>query len=533
MEVAHGLRQQAFDVLHAVGILENGLERVSFRGAHIAAANFVHAAAQIAEGVQGHFGSARDAVGIRRHLRKRDEPAAVGSDQQAEVLLQVAAQFSKRSVLIGGIKNQQAAELRVGVNGLQRRIVQAVRQMNGEDYVVEEIHHRRSLGGDPATRGVDRDVVGVHADFRQHGGHQGGFVFAVSVLVQEDFRRGVRLPSADAELDGDITNIALDKRGDGLHLAEKGRRRSGQRRYFLSDFGRSSAAIGGKLRLPLSHVVPRFEAAVLESRRRRERNHKLARDAPPGRHVGYFANAGDILEDPLPLVGAGGNRRDFGVIEPGGFVLPARRQLQRIVGLRDGVRVLEYPVVLKNIRTRVGFHFVTDDVAGLRRRNVKVLCSDVGNQLGILDAEKRAFDGVLVFHFVVFALRRNAPAFHGGDFFVGAESYVHFAVVASTGAKNFVGTPRDAFYLAVGLDDGDVFRIEEDRVGLFVMRWKRRVDGRVHPRGGVRAARRERRVNEKDRKTAEGKRASHGHGRLSCWPPPWRVEESTAGRPES
>ena len=76
---------------------------------------------------------------------------------------------------------------------------------------------------------------------------------------------------------------------------------------------------------------------------------------------------------------------------------------------------LKHPNILQYHGLLVFFVFVTDNVAGIWRRNLQQLLLHVGDQFAARNFRKSDFDRFFVFHFVVFALRRDAPAAKAGD----------------------------------------------------------------------------------------------------------------------
>ena len=71
----------------------------------------------------------------------------------------------------------------------------------------------------------------------QHGTHKGGFIFAVAVPVREDVGRSMRLPSADADFDGDVADIALHELRNRAHFLDRSVAGSGKGRDFLLSLG--------------------------------------------------------------------------------------------------------------------------------------------------------------------------------------------------------------------------------------------------------------------------------------------------------
>ena len=74
--------------------------------------------------------------------------------------------------------------------------------------------------GNGSPLGIDDHVVGINAHFAQHGSHQCGFVFAISVTMQKDIRRWVRLPTTNAQFNRYITDISLHEFGKRTHFLQ-------------------------------------------------------------------------------------------------------------------------------------------------------------------------------------------------------------------------------------------------------------------------------------------------------------------------
>ena len=75
--------------------------------------------------------------------------------------------------------------------------VVAFGDFDGGDHVIADDGGR--VGIDDAAAGVDHDESAVNADGGEHGGEQGGFVFAVAVTIAEDVAGVVGLVAADAQ----------------------------------------------------------------------------------------------------------------------------------------------------------------------------------------------------------------------------------------------------------------------------------------------------------------------------------------------
>src|SRR5208283_5004655 len=97
------------------------------------------------------------------------------------------------------------------------------------------------------------------------------------------------------------------------------------------------------------------------------------------------------------------------IVEPGGFVLPVGGNLQGVMALPRRALPLEVPYVLQSQRLLFDIVLVADDVPRIRRGNAEEFDLHIRDQFAPFDLRQRDFRGVLVLHFVVFTLRRDAP----------------------------------------------------------------------------------------------------------------------------
>jgi len=118
-------------------------------------------------------------------------------------------------------------------------------------------------------------------------------------------------------------------------------------------------------------------------------------------------------------------------------------------------------------------------------RNPQELDADIAHQFTAFDAWERNFDSLFVPYFVIFPLRRNAPASKSIHFGMAIKEDRSDAIFASAGTKDFVGDTNLHFDLIDG-DNGNIcFLIQHDRIRFLVMGRQRRGDEGMHPRGRV------------------------------------------------
>ena len=140
-------------------------------------------------------------------------------------------------------------------SGYQRGVSQSVGQLDSSDHMVEAAV-RRSTWRDGAPFCIDNDMVGVNANLAKHGAEESSLVLTVAVPMRKNLSCGMGLPATDTELDTDITNVALDERGESLHFFQSGGFRRSQRSDLLFDFRRRVRATPDQIDIPLTHLVP-------------------------------------------------------------------------------------------------------------------------------------------------------------------------------------------------------------------------------------------------------------------------------------
>ena len=84
-----------------------------------------------------------------------------------------------------------------------------VGQLDRKNRVIE---YRGMIGRtDDAAIRIDQDVFGADPHFLQQAAEQRCFVLTIAVASMKNVARGMRLVSADADLDRHIANIGLQK----------------------------------------------------------------------------------------------------------------------------------------------------------------------------------------------------------------------------------------------------------------------------------------------------------------------------------
>src|SRR6185312_13879703 len=111
-------------------------------------------------------------------------------------------------------------QLWVFIQRRERLLITSFRQLDSK-YDVIESHIRRCVFQGHTSIGVNRHVVGLHSDLRQHGGEHVGFVLAVTKAVVEDLARWMGLKTANTDLNGRVTYIALSKTSEGLNALQR------------------------------------------------------------------------------------------------------------------------------------------------------------------------------------------------------------------------------------------------------------------------------------------------------------------------
>src|SRR5437899_3287423 len=93
-------------------------------------------------------------------------------------------------------------------------------ELDGQDDVVES-QRRGKLRHDHAPAGIDQHVVRPDPDLVEHGAQQRGLVFAVSVSVGENVPGWMGLVTADANLNGHVTDVPLNEGCQGSYLVKR------------------------------------------------------------------------------------------------------------------------------------------------------------------------------------------------------------------------------------------------------------------------------------------------------------------------
>src|SRR5205085_10233599 len=163
-------------------------------------------------------------------------------------------------------------------SGHKRGVSNSVRQLDGE-YLMIESPVRRRFWHNRSSLGVDGHLIGVNSDLLQHRGHQGGFVFAITITVAENVGSRVRLPSPDSQFDCHITNIILHKGRQGFHFLQWSRRVCRERRNFLLYVRRRVTPPTLQVPVPRTHVVPVAEYLVSYAAAREERYDHLSSES--------------------------------------------------------------------------------------------------------------------------------------------------------------------------------------------------------------------------------------------------------------
>src|SRR6202035_5798173 len=114
-------------------------------------------------------------------------------------------------------EEKKFAQLWMLEGGDERRVGQAVGQFYGCDYVIKAVVSRH-VACDGAAFVVNDHVVGLHANFAQHGAHQGGFVFAIPIMMGKNIGSRMWLKTADTQLYCNVAYVMLHKTADHLHL---------------------------------------------------------------------------------------------------------------------------------------------------------------------------------------------------------------------------------------------------------------------------------------------------------------------------
>ncbi len=307
--------------------------------------------------------------------------------------------------------------------------------------------------------------------------------------MAEYFGGGMGLVPADAQLNRDVANIILHESRQRLHFSQCGWNRGGQVSDLLLDLGRRVATAAREAEIPGAEFVPALNARILPARGYQRDDHATG-DAAPRRHVLFDAYRANIVYRPMPLARRRLGRVFLRVIEPVRLVGPAARQLQGVMRLAHGNRVLEAPFVHHDVGPQLLFHLVADDAARRGSRDTQRLRAQITHQLAAIDADDGGFDGILLLDLVVLTGDGNAPGMQIGNAALWVEIYAYGAPRLAVGPQYPDRLAIQFFDLAVGLNGQRRFGIEHDCIRLVIMRRKSAVELRVHPRRGVARLRR-------------------------------------------
>src|SRR5580658_134603 len=371
--------------------------------------------------------------------------------------------------------------------GYQRAVRHVRRQLNRNNYVIKPTHVRWRLRHHRASLRIDHHVVVFDANLPQHRRHQRYLVLAISVPVREHLRRRMRLPPSYPQFDRYVTYVLLREPCQRLHFLERRPSRSRQRHHLLLYFRRSIRTPAQQSLVPNSHLLPILEPFVLcGSAGREKRYDHLPCHSRPRRHIVFVPDSFYVAHHPLRLVS---RLRHFGfrIVQPRRFVFPSLRKLQRVVRLAHRARLLKEPHVLQNVRLCFLLVFVPNDVSRIGSRDAQHLVLYVRDQFAPLHFRQRYLHRVLVLHFVIFPLRRDAPSPDGGNFFVSIKGNRHDSVIAPTWPQYLVRFAHGGLDLVCRHYRHRLLGIKQHGVRLFVMRRQRRIHQRVHPPWRVRS----------------------------------------------
>src|SRR6266851_229952 len=308
---------------------------------------------------------------------------------------------------------------------LQRGCLEVGGQCNGENGVVKSQIRRRRRRDRPAF-GVDEHIVGFDADFLEHRTQQRDLVFAVAIAMAEYFGGGMGLVPADAQFNGDVANIVLHEARQRLHFSQYRGNGCAQLSDLLLDLRGRVATAAREAEVPGTEFAPALNARVLPARGDQRDDHATG-NSPPWGHVLFDAYRANIIYRPMPLARSCLRSVFFGVIEPVRLVGPAARQLQGVMRLAHGNRVLEAPFVHHDIGPQLLFHFVADDAARGGGRNTQRLGAQITHQLAAVHTDDRGFDGVLLLDLVILTGDGNAPGVQIGNAALCVEIYAYAA----------------------------------------------------------------------------------------------------------
>ncbi len=153
------------------------------------------------------------------------------------------------------------------------------------------------------------------------------------------------------------------------------------------------------------------------------------------------------------------------MIDPLSFHFPAGRELKNEAGAADGDSRLEIPSVVEYIGALLLDVLVGDDVA--RRGCGKF--QKLGAHIAIKRiVEEAGLDGVLLFHFVIFAVDGKCPALERGKFGVLIEIDEDAAeALAAFGPQDFADAAIQSIDFAGIADGGDLLVEKNGGDGIF------------------------------------------------------------------
>src|SRR5438477_6430995 len=136
----------------------------------------------------------------------------------------------------------------------------------------------------------------------------------------------------------------------------------------------------------------------------------------------------------------------------------------------DRILLLKIPTLLQHQRMFLELVFVSDYVSRIGSRYLEDFYFHIINQLAAFDLRKRYFGAIFIFYLVIFTLRRDTPAVQSRTLSVGIEDHQDCAVLTTAGTQNLIHF-TDLSLDLIGGDNVDVcLRIQQDRIGLFVVR---------------------------------------------------------------
>ncbi len=151
----------------------------------------------------------------------------------------------------------------------------------------------------------------------------------------------------------------------------------------------------------------------------------------------------------------------------------------------NGIRFLKVPNVLQDKWLFFLLIFVSHDVPRVCRRDAQEFVFYIGDEFASVYFRQRNFHRLFIFHFVVFALRGDAPAAHAGDLRMGVVGDRQRAKLAAAGPQNLVGFANCYFDFVRGLYRYDSLGVKQHHVRLLIVRRQRHIYQRVHPAGRV------------------------------------------------